>query len=293
MSEPNSNPPSLNKLPFWFADAMLLAAAATLVGVGARPLRVWEMVAVTVCVALGGWLAVLPFLKEYELSARFAETNRLAETTAKLRDLELLADRIAGATGQWQTVQESAGRTAELARGIVDRLAREAESFAGAVSRTADGDKQTLKLEVEKLRRAETEWLQAVGRVMDHIHALHVAAVKSGQPNLVAQMERFHGACREALRRVGFTALAASPDEPFDPRKHQTADGARPPEGARVDETLAPGYVYQGHLLRPIIVKLVTPGESGAPATSPGETPTPDSESVSIDSGPTATPTGE
>ena len=282
MSETNSNPPSLNKLPFWFADAMLLAAAATLVAVGGRPLRGWEMVAVTVCVALGGWLAVLPFLKEYELAARFAETNRLADTSAKLRDLEVVADRIAGATGQWQTVQESAGRTAELARGVVDRLAREAESFAGAVSRTADGEKQTLKLEVEKLRRAETEWLQAVGRVMDHIHALHVAAVKSGQSNLVAQMERFHGACREALRRVGFTAIAANPDEPFDPRKHQTPDGSRPEDGARVDETVAPGYVYQGHLLRPIVVRIAG---AGAPAG-----PAPDAESISIGGGPESGP---
>ena len=87
MPETNTNAPTLNKLPFWFADAMLVAAAATLVAVGARPLRVWEMVAVTVCVAFGGWLAVLPFLKEYELASRFAETNRLADTTAKLQEL--------------------------------------------------------------------------------------------------------------------------------------------------------------------------------------------------------------
>lgn len=275
MPETNTNAPTLNKLPFWFADAMLVAAAATLVAVGARPLRVWEMVAVTVCVAFGGWLAVLPFLKEYELASRFAETNRLADTTAKLQELETVADRISQATGQWQAVQDRAGKTAELAGGIVDRLAREAETFASAVSRTADSDKQTLKLEVEKLRRAESEWLQAVGRVMDHIHAIHVAAVRSGQPQLVAQMERFHGACREALRRVGFVPIAAAPDEVFDPRKHQTADGARPGEGAKVDETVAPGYVYQGQLLRPVIVTVVGAAASATQATEAASEPEP------------------
>jgi molecular chaperone GrpE (heat shock protein) len=287
MSEPNSLSPSLNKLPFWFADAMLLAAAGTLVAVGARPLRVWEMLAIVVCVGLGGWLAVLPFLKEYELASRFAETNRLANTTAKLTQLDEIADRIAHATSQWQSVQDRAGKTAELAGGIVDRLAREAESFAGAVSRTADGEKQTLKLEVEKLRRAETEWLQAVGRVMDHIHALHLAALRSGQPNLVAQMERFHTACRDALRRVGFAAIAAGPDEVFDPRKHQTADGSRPAEGARVEETVAPGYVYQGHLLRPVIVKVAEPG-TGAEATPAAAPEGGETESISVSSEPPA-----
>ena len=59
MSESNSQPPRLNKLPFWLADAVLIGAAATLVAVGGRPLRAWEMVAVAACAALGGWLAVL------------------------------------------------------------------------------------------------------------------------------------------------------------------------------------------------------------------------------------------
>lgn len=265
------NPP-LNRMPFWFADAMLLATAATLVAVGGRPMRFWEMIAVVGCVAFGAWLAVMPVLKEYENAVRLTETHRLADATAKLGDLEALADTIGGATGQWQGVQERAAQTAELARGVVDRLAREAESFAQAVSRASDGEKQTLKLEVEKLRRAEGEWLHAVGRVMDHVFALHLAAVRSGQPAVAEQIERFHAACRESLRRVGFVPLVAAPDESFDPRKHQLPEGARPPEGAKIDETLAAGYLYQGQLLRPIIVK-VKGGLAGGSGSS--EVPTP------------------
>lgn len=253
--------PRLNKLPFWFADGVLLVTAGVLVAVGARPLGVWEMLAITTCGALGAWLAVLPFLKEYEASVKLAETDRLTETAARLDQLEALAQHIAHATSQWQAVQDRAGQTAELAKGVVERLAREAESFAGAVQRTSEGERQTLKLEVEKLRRVEGDWLQATGRVMDHIFALHVAAVRSGQRGLVEQIDRFHGACREALRRVGFMPIVAAPDEPFDPRKHQLPEGGEVPQGAIVDETLAPGFVFQGRLLRPIIVRL-----AGSPA---------------------------
>ena len=274
----DSLPPRLNKAPFWIADAALLGTAGLLVAFGARPLSVWEAVSVAACVGLGAWLAVLPFLREYEASLKFAETDHLADTMAKLQQLDVVADRIAVATSQWQGVQESARQTAETSRTVVERLAREAEAFAGAVSRTAEGEKQTLKIEVDKLRRAEGEWLQAVGRIMDHVFALHVAAVRSGQPSVAEQLDRFHGACREALRRVGFVPMVAAPDEPVDPRKHQPADGSRPQAGSRVDETVAPGYVYQGQWIRPIVVKIAgaspVTGEGHGPAggaVAPGE----------------------
>lgn len=262
----DANMPRLNKLPFLVADAVLILTAATLVVAGGRPLGGWEMLAVAACGALGGWLAVLPFLKEYEASIRWAETGRLAETTARLDQLDVVAERIASATSQWQSVQDRATQTAELARGVVDRLAREAETFAGVVQRTSEGDRQTLKLEVEKLRRIEGDWLQAVGRVMDHVFALHVAAVRSGQRGLVEQIDRFHAACREALKRVGFMPIVAAPDEPFDPRKHQLPEGGEVPPGSLVDETVAPGFVFQGRLLRPIIVRLAG-GAGGSGAT--------------------------
>jgi len=268
--------PQLSRLPFWFADAMLLLTAGLLVMSSGRALGLWEMLAIVGCVALGGWLAVLPVLKEYDVAVKWAETDQLATTVAKLKDVDLLADRIAAATGQWQGVQDRATQTAELARGIVDRLSREAEAMAAAVSRTSDGEKQTMKLEVEKLRRAEGDWLQSVGRVMDHVFALHLAALKSGQPAVVDQIERFHAACREALRRVGFVPIVAAPEELFDPRKHQVAEGPRPPEGSKIDETVAAGYLFQGQLLRPIIVKVMQPsagGDRNAVASSVGSGP--------------------
>lgn len=265
--------PRLNKLPFWFADATLLAAASVLVAVGGRPLKLWEMVAVVVCVALGGWLAVMPFLKEYEAAVKLSETDGLARTMEKLSQLDVVAERITAATSQWQGVQERATQTADQAKSVVDRLAREAESFAVAVSRTADTERQKLKLEVDKMRRAEGEWLQAVGRIMDHVFALHVAAVRSGQPALAEQIDRFHAACREALRKVGFLPVVAAPDESFDPRRHQVADGSHPSEGTRIDETVAPGFVFQGQMIRPIIVKIVAePGSTPAIAATDSET---------------------
>lgn len=260
--------PRLTKLPFWLADAALLAVAAAVVAYGARPLRPWEAVAAVVAVALGAWLAVLPFLREYEVAARVAGQLELTEAIAKLGEVEGLAERVSGATQLWQSIQDRAQQTAQTSREVVERLARESEAFASAVSRTADGEKQTLKLEVEKLHRAEGEWLGAVGRIMDHTFALHAAAVRSQHPGLAEQIDRFHQACRESLRRVGFLSITAAPDEPFDPRKHQPAEGAAPAAGAVVTETVAPGFVYQGKLLRPVVVRTGAGDAGGGSSTS-------------------------
>lgn len=268
--------PRMSKLPFWIADGVLIAMAAGFVALGSRPLGIWEMTVVACCGLAGAWVAILPHLREYEAAVRLAETDHLSTVTARLGQLDQVAERIAIATSQWQGVQDRATQTAGLAKEVVDRLAREAESFAGAVLRTADGEKQTLRLEAEKLRRAEGEWLQAVGRVMDHVFALHVAALRSGQPGLIEQMDRFHAACREALRRVGFLPIVAAPDESFDPRKHQAAEGS-PQEGEKIDETLAPGFVFQGRLVRPVIVRMIgqaATAEPAAPANpDPGASP--------------------
>ena len=48
------------------------------------------------------------------------------------------------------------------------------------------------------------------------------------------------------------------PDETFDASRHKLTDSETAPADARIGETLAPGFTYQGRLLRPALVKLKT-----------------------------------
>jgi molecular chaperone GrpE (heat shock protein) len=150
-------------------------------------------------------------------------------------------------------------------------MGAEAKAFTQFMERANDGERATLRLEVEKLRRAEKEWLEVLVRVMDHVYALQRGAQRSGQPTLIEQLGNFQNACREAARRVGLTPFVASPAEPFDKQRHQLVDGnAVPQDGGKVAETVAAGYTFQGRLLRPAIVQLENNGSSasGIPAAS-------------------------
>jgi molecular chaperone GrpE (heat shock protein) len=263
--------PGLAKWPFFLGDALLLGAAYFVYWESRLPMGPWQIGFVVVCVAGGACLSIMPFLLEYRFAVRLAETRGLTTALEQLKRLETVAGQINGATGQWQGVQEQAAKVATLAQGIAERMGAEAKAFTQFMERANDGERATLRLEVEKLRRAEKEWLEVLVRVMDHVYALQRGAQRSGQPTLIEQLGNFQNACREAARRVGLTPFVASPAEPFDKQRHQLVDGnAVPQDGGKVAETVAAGYTFQGRLLRPAIVQLENNGSSasGIPAAS-------------------------
>jgi molecular chaperone GrpE (heat shock protein) len=93
-------------------------------------------------------------------------------------------------------------------------------------------------------------------RILDHIFALHGAAARSNQPKVAEQIGHFQSACRGVIRRLGLTVFVAEKNEPFNPERHQVADGVKPAADSVIGETVATGYTFQGKLLRPALVKL-------------------------------------
>ncbi|HMO66452.1 MAG TPA: hypothetical protein PKE47_14730, partial [Verrucomicrobiota bacterium] len=119
--------------------------------------------------------------------------------------------------------------------------------------------------------------------MLDHTFALFRAALQSGQENVTRQIGAFQLAQRDAVRRVGLVALMAQAGETYDERRHQLPEGAaRPEPGALIAACLAPGYIYQGQLLRPPLV--VTRPETGpgpaAEAAGPEPALPPDTEAA-------------
>lgn len=261
------------KWPFFVADGFMLGLAYFLFYFQAKlPLSRWEVVACVVCVTLGALLGVLPYLLEYRAIIKYGalvkliETSSLREATDKIQNLEHCVAKISSASDQLSSVQEQADKTTGLANDITERMAKEVREFTAFMQKANDGEKSTLRLEVEKLRRAENEWLNVQVFTLDHIFALNRAAARSGQPNLVAQLSHFQDACRDAARRVGLVPVLAATGEPFDEKKHQLAEGQTAVAGATVLEVVATGYSFQGKLIRHALVQLQ--GEAKPAATT-------------------------
>lgn len=257
------------QLPFLVADVILLVAAALIFEQGHRPMTVYETVAFAACVALGCCLSVWPFFLRQRAEERLSETDALADTLAQIQRLEEVAQTIVAANTNWQVVQEHATRAVSTASELAESLSQERSQFQEFLGQANDSERQHLRLEVEKLHRAESEWLQVLVRILDHVYALFVAAVHSGQPNLQQQLTNFQNACRDVARRVGLVAVVVDPGTPFDANVHQPADTTTPPPvGAMIAETLATGYSFQGQLVRRPLVALRPPPAGQEPAVA-------------------------
>ncbi len=260
------------KWPFFLADAFMLGLAYFLFYYQAKlPLTRWEVVACAVCVTLAALLGILPYLLEYRAVIKYGalikliETSSLCAATEKIQNLENCVAQIGAATDHLQTAQAQADKTAGLANDITERMAQEVKEFTAFMQKANDGEKATLRLEAEKLRRAEGEWLNVLVFTLDHIFALNKAAERSGQENLIKQLSHFQNSCRDAARRVGLVPLVAAPGDAFDPQRHQLAEGETA-TGAPIGEVVACGYSFQGKPVRPVLVKLETTESQGGKA---------------------------
>ena len=266
MSEPTV--PRLNKLPFYAADIVLIVLAGWIMLKNPHPLAVGAQALMTFCVVAAFAFAITPYVLEYRTLVKISEAGQLSDTVAQINQLEETAEKIQLATGLWQGVQEHSTKTVAAAKDLTERMTAEAKTFTEFMRKSNDSEKATLRLEVDKLRRAESDWLQVLVRLMDNVYALHQAAARSGQNNVTEQLGRFQNFCRDATRRVGLTPFEAVPDEPFDKEKHQALEASDPvPEDARVAETIATGYTLQGQVLRLPLVRL-----QGEGLTRPGGT---------------------
>ncbi|HUL51420.1 MAG TPA: nucleotide exchange factor GrpE [Candidatus Nitrosotalea sp.] len=250
----------LPKQPFIAAclagDALLLGLAWLIFTHSPTPMGRWEIAAYVVCVSLGAWLMVTPFVFEYRALMKVAEADRLRTAVLQIQNLEIIGRQITNATSNWQAAHELSTKNVESARQLGEAVTSGARAFSEFIHKTNDSEKNHLRLEVEKLKRSEGDWLQVLVHIMDHVYAVYYAAARSRQPGLAEQIGNFQNACRDVARRVGLVPFVAAPGEAFNPTAHQLPETNTAPEGARVFETIATGYTYQGKLLRPALVTI-------------------------------------
>jgi molecular chaperone GrpE (heat shock protein) len=247
------------KWPFFLADALLFGFAYFFILRAPQSVHHWEIAAA--CVAFGAVLSLIPFYLDYRAMGKALEVNALGAVSEKIQKLDTLSAQINAVTNRWENIQEAlqadAGKTSAAAKQIADKMAEEVRQFNEFMQKMNDSEKATLRLEVEKMHRAETEWLQVLVRILDNIFALHTAAVRTGDPKFAEPIANFQNACRGTARRIGLTPFVAEPDEKFNAERHQVAGGKeKPADGAVVAETVGVGYTFQGKLLRPALVRL-------------------------------------
>ena len=130
--------------------------------------------------------------------------------------MRTFTNQISFATAQWQLVQDEAAKTVGAARHIAERMASEAKAFSDFMQKASDAEKGHLRLEVEKLRRSEGEWLQVLVLTLDHVYALLLAGRRSGQQNIIQQLAVLSGGDKRVVEEIAATVQRADDRGHFD-----------------------------------------------------------------------------
>jgi hypothetical protein len=82
---------ALKKWPFLLGDFLLVGLAAVIIYLSNKPIELWQALTCLGCVGAGAWLAVIPFLQEYQSELRLAETDTLASRLDRIQNIERIA----------------------------------------------------------------------------------------------------------------------------------------------------------------------------------------------------------
>lgn len=268
----SNQPYRIAKTPFIVGDLLLLAMAGWIIwDVGGLP-DGFQLGIVVGCLVVGMFFSTLPFLLDYRAELKRNEINEFQNLAEQLKALTQLEEHIRHATGQWQSIQDHCVSAVQNADKIAESMAQESTRFVEVMQSMDVSEKEHLRVEAEKLRRSEREWLQAAVRVMDHVFALHKAALQSGQPKLISQISNFQHAVVDVMRRMGLTPHEAELGTSYNKELHQVmGEDHKELTQPSVAETLAPGFTFQGRLVRPPLVRLVEQEDMPAIANGPAD----------------------
>ncbi|MBC8326687.1 MAG: nucleotide exchange factor GrpE [Verrucomicrobia subdivision 3 bacterium] len=250
-------PVTVPKWPFLLADIIFIGLAYWISTLIDGPAQQWHISSILVCAGLGAAFAVAPFYFEYRAEAKAVEIAQLTTVAKEVNNMETVAAQISEATASWNAVQESSGQTAQLAEEIAAGIAATVKEHHEFMAKAGNDEHATLKLEVEKLRRAEQDWASTLVGQLDLIFRLERSAAASGKEPFMQTMATFQGQCRELAKRVGLVAFEADADAAFDAEHHAVLDNEpKPTDGDKVTETRLPGIRLQGRLIRKPLVSV-------------------------------------
>lgn len=210
--------PKLPKLPFIAGDLALLATAAVIALRGDSPLTTGAILAITICVALGAALLVIPFLADYtrlqdaELTERQNQIAALARTTAE--SAEQLGIATAGLGGIAETSKLNLASLEQLPARLqehIDALGRQLSAVAASSAQTAAKDDARLDAALEKLNRALAK-LETAAQARTGALAASENALAASVARATAQIEALTASARLAASREA-DAPAPAPSE--------------------------------------------------------------------------------
>ena len=265
---------SVNKMPFYVADAVLILASICILAFAQHPLSGSACWALAVILGCGAWIAILPWFQEYKNNAALSQLDGLRSVSECIQQMNTFSAGMNSAIASLANVQKMTEASARAASDAENKIVAHSQDFAERISKAVSYEKSSFQIEIDKLHRIENDWLSTGIGIMDHVLALTNAGIQSGKPEIIEQLRRFRGACLEFAARAGLQPFLPAPTDTYDPEKHVLPPNTPTPDpSTKISRVIAPGFNYQGQLVRKAMVLAenieFTQGEAKMPSDAP------------------------
>lgn len=241
--------------PYIIADLVFLATAIAVLVFGSRPMTITELLVVAFCVTAGAWCMIYPFKRRSDIELQVAQNQAINQSVAELNNLDSLVARIETASGNWAGIQEKAEQSLHSSQEMTSAMIKESESFKGFLQTAASEELQHLRLLLDKMKRAEKDWVDKVVAMLDHSTALKWAAQRSNNLNLIQQITNFQSKQVEIARQVGLILLEPKNGDSFDEELHQPASNDESiGNGDIITAPKSAGFKFRGVVFRKALV---------------------------------------
>jgi hypothetical protein len=159
MHIPEEAPP-LNPWPFLIGDAVLIAAATLIASEAPTPLTALPLIIIALCLILGSFLAITPFLLNFTRSQETALDQRQREIAALAQSTASSAEQISIAVSNLHAISESSARALKLVESLPHKLQEKVNEFKTQLNEVAVTENESLAQEINTLRTSETERLE-------------------------------------------------------------------------------------------------------------------------------------
>lgn len=218
MSLPES-PPKLSKWFFLATDALLIAVAAFIAANSERPLSLAVVLAIVGCVVVGALITSAALIADYARRQEDGFDDRQHALEALSRTVATSAEQISIATAGLGELTDLAHKNLRHAEQLPSKLQEKINDFTRQLNEVAVTENETLQQEINALRAAEAEKLEAAGdkiakaaaelAKLEATAAKHLAATTEALAKLPDSLAKARGDTEQALLAAQATALRA------------------------------------------------------------------------------------
>lgn len=282
MSLPESSP----KLSIWFflaTDALLIAVAAFIAANSERPLSLPVVLAIVGCVVVGALITSAALIANYARRQEDGFDDRQHALEALSRTVATSAEQISIATAGLNELTDLAHKNLKHAEQLPHKLQEKINDFTRQLNEAAVTENETLQQEINALRTAEAEKLEAtadkIAKTTLELAKLEAAAAKQLAATTEALAELPDALAK--ARGEAAQALLAAQATAFHALETKFAALARDWESkstalsAGVTQTPEPAPVAPAPVAAPVVMPTPVAEPEPVPRASPPSEPTP------------------